>query len=657
MPITDRQHYDEREPDTFEGVRNRIVRMREDSQSLCQEYHVIAQEMQKYAALQQWPDEVRKEALARGIPPLAYDEIGPFVNTMVGKQSMERLEPKIIAEGDISKGDAQAFEAFVRKIRELSRVELQETQAFRGLWIQGVSCVGIHVQYRNSRFPKVLVERVPISEMLWDVKARDQNFLDRLGHCRGRWLSAAEIRVLYGVEVFEDLGKIETVPESVETWPTDVRNVWKNIGNEVFVWEVEWRDVEPMFEIDLPVSLDQAVAGLTADGVSLMDAMANMIFGVDQLPYDPAEEVAPLPWQLSGREWAEFNEKWSASGRAGEFSRFFEGERDVYFNAVLAGDKFIRKPQRIPENGWTYHFMTDDLVEQSDGFWPISYVRQLKDRQDFINISVTGMLETAMNAPKDAIWAKPGAYRDIERLQNDIARPGAVLEIDGKMGEDWGILSSNKWQPYEDLMRIGMEFSEKVTLDPYSTGSVDDLRRVASKAVAQVVENAAGKHSGRFRALRLFREETTRHLIRIAVAHFESKDLFRLLGSEAVESLSPDKRQWQETERFGVMVEETPYTASVRDAMFLQLWVDQGGIMNAFRGTPLEPPPEVFAQTIKGTTFLPVAAKELWSQHLEKVGSLLQVSPELIEALKNPQFLEQVQALLQQAQQPQPQEQ
>lgn len=619
--VTPNQRIAHREPLSAEGVVERIRRYRKDGYTLCTQVHDIAREMQRYAGRQQWPEHVARWAKSQGIPALVADDIGVLVSTMVGKQSMERLEPKILAEGDVLPGEAEAFSAFVKRVRELYKIEFHERAGFRHLWIQGLAALKFSVRYRNSRIPQIVVELLPIWETMWDPKAREQCLLDTSWRSTGRWTDATEFRRMHGLE--EDFVSVHKSGEGQSAdWPTDVRNSFKSNTDEVFVWTVEWRDVEPLVEIDLPLSMDQAALQLVNNGLSMGEALQQVTESTELLQVNPSEPKSQLPWQLSEEEWERFSSQWEVHRRM-PFSDYWQGERDVYYDAVVVGDYVVKEPRRIPENGFTIHFMGDDMVASPEGWYPLSFVADLRDRQDFKNMSISGAIETTAKAPKGAFWHQPNAISDIGDFHANIGRPGSTHETSGPPGETWGTIEGKMFDGYIKLLEVAKEFQTEVTLDPYSTANVDDLRRVASAAVAQVTNNASQKHSGRFAALRVFREETTRHLIKICIAHFELADLVRLIGPTLANRLMDpetgmvDKRRWAEAVRFGVTVEESPYTAAEGDAIFYQLFVDQGGMISRFLNTPYDPGPGVMAEILKRVSSLPLAARQKWAAGLE----------------------------------------
>ncbi len=601
-----------------EDIFARRTRYREQGTRYCTSIHERAQKHQEYAGYQQWPEHLKRRAAQRNIPMLVLDQIGPFVGTMTGKMQTERLAPKIVGEGDVAY-PAEALGAWVTRMRESYRAELVERQAFRDLWIAGAAAVGFQTIIRGSRVPRITARVIPIWELLWDPDVRQQNFLDRAWHAHGRYCDATQFRDRFGVSgiQFEELYEKAGGDDGSDSWPTDVRNSFKRDSDEVFIWTLEWRDVEPMVEIDLPADMDAKVVEMITGSrgrITLLDAL-RALSSPYAMPYDPQAEKSPLPWQLSKDEWLSFSTNWREL-RGTPFDAFLELERDVYMDAVMAADEIIREPAPRPQNSWGIHFMTDELIAMPTGYEPIPWLTGEIDRQNIRNAAISGEMETAGTAPKNLLMHKPGAFPQIQTVEDDLGRPGARVEVTDLNA--YKFESQPPYQGYRQIMDLAGSLSREVTLDPYSTGQVDDLRRTAYRSVQLVTQSANSKHSGRFSGLSLFREETTRMLLRTAVADFEVDDVRRVIGASRAATLNPDKRSWIEAERHGVTVDESPYTVSELDELFKQLFVEQGGAMRWLVGSQYDPGLAVMAELIGNLTGIPLAARQLWRNELLK---------------------------------------
>lgn len=585
-----RQYVEQREPLDREGTALRISRFIEGNRENCQWFWEEARESHCYAGGQQWPRDLWEKRKNEQRPALVVDKTSTAIDSFTGRIQTERFQATIAPE-NYEEPLAGPLDQFSKEQRRRAGGETVLADAFRDMWVGRIGIERI-VPFQDG---PVLGERrdvIPVWEMMWDTKSRKQNFRDRRGHVHGRYVNAWEFRSIAGDEA-EDFFKIwDSSAEGqaeVSSWPLNIEDVYLREQETVFMYTHEWRDRERCCHVRLPEPLDQLALQEIGDSPhtdeAVLEALGTaLVLAGESLAAAERQPLAKLGWTLTTADFEKLEETYLVLAGVPLPPRFYQKlSRERYYRAHMVGNRLVGKVEPIPEQRFTYIFLTDNMVKDPQlGHRPRSYIRSIQDQQDAMNRALSGMMDGAGRSVKNVLFYKTGFLKHAAQARDQLSVDGGMIETNLPPTADNFTLVQTKPNPvYRDIYEMLEKIFSQEIISAYEQGGVQDLRRTSFKALSSVTQNARGKQGSRFAAYSMALADEVELQVHQAWAYYSYEEMLDIIGpgymttdpetGEQAPVLPPDRRLWLHALRRQVAITESPYTAVERDELFAKL--------------------------------------------------------------------------------------
>lgn len=587
-----RQYVLQREPLDRKSVAQRICRFIDGNRQTAQRYWTFARDMHRYAGGNQWPSEVREQREDEARPALVVNKTEVAIDSFTGRLQTERYQARVAPEG-YEEPIGGPLDQYCLEQRRRSGGEANLEDAFRDMWIGSVGCERI-TPYQDG---PVLMERretIPPWEMMWDGLARKQNFTDRRGHVHARYIGAYEFRRLFGEDETKGFFEIWRTHSAgggaTPSWPLDIENTYVTDKEEVLLYTHEWRDVESCYHLRLPASLDGAVADAIGDqphdeGLVLLTLAQTLVAAGPELQALMQEPRAKLGWSLNTEDWKKLEGVFlKVSGEPIPPEWYQRHSRERYYRANMVGNTLVGKAELIPEQRFSYIFLTDNMVKDpTTGHRPRSYIASKKDQQDAMNRAFAGLMDAAGRSVKNVLVYMTGLFKNPAQAQEQLSQDGGMIEaqMNPVRGQNFELLQTQPSPVYQEIFGTLEKIWSEEVLSTYEQGGVQDLRRTSFKALSSVTQNARGKQGSRYRAYSIALAEEVELQIHQAWAYYSYEEMLDIVGpgfsrmnpeTQQVENVLPmDRRWWLHALRRQVAITESPYTVAERDELFAKL--------------------------------------------------------------------------------------
>lgn len=594
----------------------RVNRWIAEGAAFCSDIHERCEENNKFAAGEQWSEGDARAQANKQRPAMPMNKMLQVVNAVANKEIMNRYVSKVYPRSREDAGWAEAQDEFLRWQRDLAEVEHEESMAFRSLVSSGYAAV--HTYYdplEDDGRGIIMLEELPIWGLLWDTRARKQNLVDRRWHIHGKYISKDEAQEEYGdispsaKRMFRKLdaefaAEYDYVKSNNHTpgrwsWDSVSSGKWYNRAEEeIFVVEVEWRDVKTEYKAAVPIRLEE-FAALQSDPMMQVD------LGVDQ---------AGQPVMLSGDLYAQMDETQQDSIREmllgetaikvfptiKELDAFAEQYRDTtglvfedyakqkrycYRYAVISSDVVLEEGER--PQGFTYEFLTGFPRATREGTTFFGIVDVGKGPQDWRNTLMSLVLTRLATSPKASFTIEEGSVENMDQFLDQVANPRAGIRVPAGFNSSSAMkeMRPPTFPPLErELLTMADQgVGEVAGLSGLDTGSQGDLRRISGNVVQSVKEASNTILALLFDALRRYRKRNAKLVLRYMRDYYDPAEVAEIVGPEKGQWIPPAE-EWPDHIRFNVKVDEAPTSTNERMELFdfltrtgtLQEWTAAG---------------------------------------------------------------------------------
>lgn len=506
-----------------------------------------ATEMQRFTNGEQWPeaDTRRAEEVAKtgGRKPvlMTNDEISPVLQTFAGRQMMQRFERAYMPRHPGAARQGEIMTAVDRAMMQAADAEQVESAAFKdGPGIQGVSCIRWELDDLNERGGGLLLNDLPIWQVMADPSARRANLGDRKWHRFGSWWPQREVKERWPKKWTEVVGFVgagrpwsggETGESSRIPWAGMAGNKplepYHPKGKALWVEYEEWREVNEFYEVGRPVDETQTYA--------LALAAAMEAEGPD------APDTLTTTEMKSRKEVNEFMDQHVAVFGEEVPKEFIVRKRKVVYKyAYICGD-IVLETDDLPTGYWTMQFMTGFRFPQPAKVTWRSLVERLVDPQRWVNVWLSALIRNIQISPKGLLVVEEGVFKNRNEAMAAWSSPGGLIMVGrGKLtgGQKGFEFLSGGTQPYHAMVESLMAFSRDAIprlagFNPGALGQLGtDLRRISGEVVRQVQDAAMTANAEPFDNLRLHRREGGRIFLSFLRTFFEVEDIVRIVGED-----------------------------------------------------------------------------------------------------------------------------
>jgi len=585
-PMAELRHYvTQREPLSRDGVAKRICRFIESNRQIWQRYWAFARDMHRYAGGHQWPEEIATWREDQERPALVVNKTEVAIDSFTGRLQTERFQARVAPE-NYEEPIAGPLDQYCMEQRRRSGGEWNTEDTFRDMWIGSIGCQRI-TPYQDGPFLMERRDTIPAWEMGWDGKTRKQNFTDRRGHVHARYITAYEFRRLFGDETkgFFEVWNATGGASETPSWPLSIEETYLTEQEMVLLYTHEWRDTEPCIYLRLPASLDDAVVQGIGDQPHDEDLVLQVVaqtlvqFG-PQLSQLVQEPKAKMGWTFTVADFKALEQVYlKVAGEPPPPQWYQRLSRERYYRANMVGNQLVGQAELIPEQRFTYLFMTDNMVKDPDrGHRPRSYIASKRDEQDAMNRALSGLMDGAGRSIKNVLFYITGLLKNPAQAQEQLTQDGGMVEcqMNPVRGQNYDILQTKPSPIYMEVFQILEKIWNEEVLSTYEQGGVQDLRRTSFKALSSVTQNARGKQGSRYRAYSIALAEEVELQVYQAHAYYSYEEMLDIVGpgfttADGQPILPLDRRLWLHALRRQVAIKESPYTVSERDELFAKL--------------------------------------------------------------------------------------
>lgn len=578
----------------------RVRKARKDADSSGQaQWRDDAREWYAFVAGDQWSDADRAALEAQMRAPVAFNRIGPMVDSVSGSEVNNRQQVQYIPRQVGDKALNEVLTGAADYVRDNCDAEDEESDAFVDAVVCGVGVTETRLDYDEDPEGAVLIERRDPLAMRWDPGAKKRNLGDRRWQQYDAWLSREEISAKWPHAELQPLGDGIDAQDSAPHDATrageylrDAAGQDKRTG-QLRVTHHQWFETEPFY---------QALDPTTGEILDLSTAEHQTL--------QQRVQALGMPALQSVKK-----------------------TRRRYMQAFVCGATVLQEGP-APGNRFTFHFITAKR-DRNGGTW-YGIVKPMMDPQRWANKFFSQVLHIVNTNAKGGLLIEDDAIDNLQKFKDEWARADSVSIVNS------GALAQGKIQPkappaipqsLNDMLQFSISSMRDVTgINLELLGMAD--RQQAGVVEAQRKQAAMTVLASLFDGLRRYRKEQGRTLAAFITEYLSDGRLVRIVGGDGAERYVPLVRD-QAAMRYDVVVDEAPASVNQKERTFALLMQMLPNL--AQMGLP-------FAPELLEYSPLPAAMVEKWK---ELLAQRPQMDPRMIQQLQ--QANQQLQQQLQQA--------
>lgn len=597
-----------------------------EGESHCLDKHKRIQENRKYERGEQWSKGDMERQAQRERPAIPHNSIIKIINAIANREIVARFEARVYGRDKSDNGISNVLDEACRWQRDQTETEHEESQAVRSMVGSGYGVMHMYWDANAANGDgRICDEELPVEEMLWPVRARRMNLIDRRWHVRGKVIAAAEAEAEFGIESDEAKRFFEKyhaqkklahngIPDTGSSMDSKPARSWGLLGwgtvnngsawystaeEEIMVAEAEWLEYESVFKVAQPDYFD-AVSDLMLGIAPSLDLGQDEQGQPIQLTRDQILEMDPeAKQQLFSQLFRQTHIETLETEKLKDFLELYkevtgeEFSRDLYRRVkreivkyAIISDRVLWDYGSRPYGCFTYEFLTGWRVEGEDGIDFYGVIDVAKGPQDFKNAILGNMLSTYMTSPKgqllieDDLIPNPGVFTDQFARPVGVAMvpPGFVQQKDVK----WTALPAPNFPVMQPtLLQIAYQGVEELFgLSSVDLGTQQDLRRVSGTTVQAAKTASNTIVASLFDSIRRFRKRYGSLSLRFVTKHYSPQEMIRIVGEDKAEDIA-GINEWGDTLRYDIKVEEAPTSPTERMELLERL--QQVGSLDKWR--------------------------------------------------------------------------
>ena len=482
----------------------------------------------------QWDSDDLSRLKKLGMPRVSISQIPLILRSLAGRQILSRFERQYVPRTQRHAAWAEAMTLIDRAIMDRCDAWQEESTLFRnGSGIQGVGWARMRLDQLEDHRGKIVIEHVPVWNMLWPKGCEKVNLVDRPWHMHGSWWPVDELLATHSGAPVDNVGApwenhihnvgfgIRYIPAT--SLPGRGEAAGEQVGGMHWVETIEWYEVADRILLDAGI-----LAAFTREtGIATSDTVSPEVFKDVRAWYKDStkQEIPRAMWR--------------------------ETQRRVYYVAQVLGDEVLLV-EESPVQCWTFEALSGYQSFIGDEWRFEGMVEQLKDRQRLENATFSSMLRMLQSNPKGALMYEDGFFRSPSEAMAQWAAPGGVIRVNrGKLTSGaepfrhLGGINMPSFSMAQAIMEIAKNsVTEGAGFNPGALGQLgSDLRRISGTVTSFVNEAATAANSEIFDAFSLYRRRMGRTLLSFLSTYYEPKDLVDIIGEEVAYEFDPTTGQ------------------------------------------------------------------------------------------------------------------
>lgn len=532
-----------------------------------------ARENYDLTAGRQWEKNAEEAAEELELTTVVLNQIDVAVSAVCGSEMTNRQEVRYFPREMSTVGpDGRRQDAVVNEIytsaaewvRDETDAADEESEAFRDVLICGLGWIETRMDYEADPDGMASISRVDPLEMAFDPSARRPNAADRRYQRRIRAFSKEDVKRIFGHDpdgMGEKPSYLSSVHENNPGSAYDGRGGFgldEKRNDECWVAEYQWYDLERVHQVQNPKTGE-----------------------LEELEAEEFARLAEAMPELEGSSVSILVRR--------------------YYRAFRVGDEVL-EATRLPDDEFTQKPITGKL-DRNMGHW-YGMVRAMRDPQRLLNKQVSQIQRIIDTNAKGGVDAETDAFEDPEQAQEDIAASNTIVWYrPGGLQKTRPRQISSYPSGIDRLLMIASETITGVTgVNAEMLGKID--REQAGVVDVTRKEAAYGVLKSFFNALRKYRKEHGRHLLKLITKYMTDERLIRVMGRNGNIQYLPLARQ-DDTMRYDVIVDEAPTGPAQKEKVFQFMTA----MMPLLRS--MNPPPQVLLKLLEFSPLPSTLVQEL----------------------------------------------
>jgi Phage P22-like portal protein len=522
--------------DPDQEILTRVKRHKRDSDGHLSEWRDEARECYGFVAGDHWNEEDKTNLLEMMRVPVVFNRVDPMVQAIAGSEVNNRQTvqyiPRQVGDSAVNEVLSGAADYF----RDACDAEDEESDAFMDTVICGLGVTETYLDnIDNPEGMTIIARRDPLS-IRYDPSAKKRNLADIRWVQREEWMDTEEIK---------------------EKWPDKADDIAASSGG--------WSDPGD-------------------DGTQPHDATFDFLYLKDNTGYDQKTgklRVIHEQWfelqtyfmaldpltnqtiELSDDDHEKLKERLSALGIP---LQSVKKQRKAWKQAFVCGD-VVLEASDVPCNECSYKFITGRRDRNKNTWYGV--VKALIDPQKWANKFFSQTLHIINTNAKGGLIVEQSATDNMRKFKTDWSKSDSVTVVND------GALAGGKIMP-KPVPNVPVQISQMLQFSISSMRDVSGLnleilgmadRQQAGVLEAQRKQAALTVLATLFDALRRYRKEQGRLMVKFIRDYLSDGRLIRILGGDGLERYVPLIRD-PETLEYDVIVDEASNTVNQKDKTF-----------------------------------------------------------------------------------------
>lgn len=529
--------------DSDETLAEEIEECRKKGQDYLSKWYEEAMTCYKFCTQDQY-DRRELDALeAQKRPPVVFNFIGKYVNSIRGQEAANRQEtaylPRTVMDGDPE--GAEMMTVAAKWARDQCNAENEESDAFADTIICGLGVTCTEMSYEEDPMGKILITRRSVFDISYDPSACKRGLTDaQWVQCRYP-MSEEEIKL---------------------RWPETSQNI------EIDLEEGGFRQLDSQRGYRAPPGMGYKLQnnyGSEDQYVDKLEVIHHVYYKLAKYHQFIDNSGAGTIAQLSDEEFQ------LAQSRAKELGMPLPQSvgflKKVWYHAWYCGGTILESGKVRTQAGCVYNFITGER-DQSTGYWH-GIVASLIDPQKYVNTLVGQIWQIIRTSAKGGLIAEEDVTSNVHKFEQNWAQGGAITWVNpGKLDKVQQKPQPQMPQAANELMRFSIEAMTGISginteligqTNRNQPGVVEDLRTKASLIVL----------APWFDALNLYRKNQGRVLADFINEYIPDGRMIRIVGSGLRQAIP--FRKVADTMEYDIVVDEAATSRDVKERAYLSL--------------------------------------------------------------------------------------
>lgn len=453
----------------------------------------------------QWDDVVRAQLEEQGRPVFTFNRVAGFIRGICGLESSTRNQVRFYAREIDDSGASDVTNAAVKWVRENCDAEDEEADAFKDMLICGLGWTETYYSTEEDPEGEIIVERVDPLHMRWDSASRKRGLADRRWCARVKWLPLSVIKDVWGKKKADEL-------EAIMSEDTEILDEYASTPHDA----TAAREYEAG-------SMGEARRKNGVPVVQFQYAKTVRYYTVLN-PLTGAQE------EVSAEDFEKANDRLEEAVGMG-LTVLKRYQKRQYRQLIYAGVTELEDAELV--GGFTLNPITG-IRDRNTGTW-YGFVRDMLDPQRWINKFFSSMADVVASQAKGGLLAEVDAFVNKQQAQDEWADPRSIVWMkSGGLGKVQERQSAGIPAGFSQLL----EFT--VSSLPHVAGVNLEFLGLAGREQAGVLETqrkqaAIATLSEFFNALRLYRKQQGRVLVKMIYEYIGDGRLIRVVGKQGAQ--------------------------------------------------------------------------------------------------------------------------